>query len=86
MKRDSIETTLEERGSQYGDFSGHSQVTQALKQAMASHPNYASLSSDKKEALEMIQHKIGRIINGNPDYKDSWADLAGYALLVEKTL
>lgn len=32
----------------------------------------------------MIQHKIGRILNGDPAYADSWHDIAGYATLVEK--
>lgn len=26
-------------------------------------------------------HKVGRILNGNPDLEDSWADIAGYARL-----
>ena len=34
----------------------------------------------------MIAHKIGRIINGDPDYDDSWADIAGYAKLVSDRL
>lgn len=72
--------------SLYGDFDGQAYIAQALKDAMASHPNYSKLSHDKKEALEMIQHKIGRIINGNPEYKDSWTDIIGYARLIEAKL
>ena len=34
----------------------------------------------------MILHKISRIVNGDPNYKDSWTDIIGYAKLVEKTL
>ena len=34
----------------------------------------------------MIFHKIGRIINGDPDYADSWHDIAGYAQLVANRL
>ena len=40
------------------------------------------LKADQQEALDMIAHKIGRIINGDPDYADSWDDIAGYAKLV----
>lgn len=29
----------------------------------------------------MIAHKIGRILNGDPNYRDSWDDIAGYAKL-----
>lgn len=81
-----IDDTLSQRGNRYGEFAGHAQVTQRLKVAMMSHPNYAHLGTDKREALEMIQHKIGRIINGDPDYKDSWTDIIGYARLIEKDL
>ena len=32
------------------------------------------------------QHKIGRILNGDPDYQDSWTDIIGYTRLVEVDL
>lgn len=41
---------------------------------------------DQQEALDMIAHKLGRILNGDPDYADSWADIAGYARLVADRL
>jgi len=44
------------------------------------------MSCDQKEALEMIQHKIGRILNGDQYYHDSWHDIIGYAKLVADTL
>ncbi|WP_257617167.1 hypothetical protein [Campylobacter pinnipediorum] len=34
----------------------------------------------------MIAHKIARILAGNPNYKDHWDDIAGYATLVSKEL
>jgi hypothetical protein len=34
----------------------------------------------------MVAHKIGRIINGDPQYIDSWTDIIGYTRLVEKRL
>jgi hypothetical protein len=78
-----IDATLEERGNRYGDFVGHAAVTQALKSAMQQHPRWSAMPADVKEALEMIQHKIGRILNGDPMYADSWHDIIGYARLVE---
>ena len=30
----------------------------------------------------MIAHKIGRILNGDPNYLDSWIDIVGYAQLI----
>lgn len=41
---------------------------------------------DQREALDMIFHKIGRIVCGDPNYADSWHDIAGYAKLVENRL
>lgn len=81
-----IDNTLEERGNRYGDFAGHARITQNLKRAMRDSPNWEALSDDKKEALEMVAHKIGRILNGDPYYADSWHDIIGYTRLVEVTL
>ena len=53
---------------------------------MVDAPNWKELSDDKIEALDMCAHKIGRILNGDPSYKDSWTDIIGYAKLVENSL
>jgi hypothetical protein len=83
-----INTILAERGSRYGTFVGHATVTQAIKRVMAEELAKRSkvIADDQWEALEMIAHKIGRIINGDENYDDSWADIAGYAELVAKRL
>lgn len=81
-----VNKTLAERGNRYGDFAGHAQITQQIKRAMAEGRNWSTLPDDMKEALEMIAHKIGRILNGDPEYIDSWHDIIGYARLVEKRL
>lgn len=81
-----IDETLDARGTQYGEFAGHAEVTQNLKRALQTGNNWSSLPDDMKESLEMITHKMGRILNGNPTYKDSWTDIIGYARLVEKRL
>ena len=83
-----LNATLAERGSRYGDFMGHAEVTQHLKAVMIVHlrERNKELAPDQYEALDMICHKIGRIINGDPDYADSWVDIAGYAQLVANRL
>lgn len=81
-----IDETLAERGSRYGDFPDHAGVTQELKRSMNQHNGWNNLADDQKEALEMVAHKIGRIINGDPNYIDSWTDIIGYTRLVEKRL
>lgn len=83
-----IDNTLAERGSRYGPFEGHATVTQQLKSYVwiALEERGKVLAPDQQEALDMIFHKIGRIINGDPDYDDSWVDIAGYAKLVADRL
>lgn len=86
VKVTNISNILEERGSRYGSFIGHSVITQKLKRCMASTPKWEELDMDMKESLEMIAHKIGRILNGDPKYADSWVDIAGYSKLVADRL
>lgn len=81
-----IDTILDERGARYGDFLTHAEITQRLKQMAYNYINDNKLAADQIEALDMIFHKIGRIINGDPDYVDSWVDIAGYAKLVADRL
>ena len=81
-----IAATLTERGSRYGVFMDHAIITQTLKDVMTRTPKWVGLADDQKEALEMIAHKIGRILNGDPNYDDSWVDIAGYAKLVADRL
>ena len=79
-----VEKTLEERGKRYGEFLNHAKIAQDLKDVMYSHGDYfGKLNAPQREALEMIQHKVARILNGDPNYKDNWHDIAGYAKLVE---
>lgn len=76
-----IEETLAERGTRYGEYVDHARITQAIKRAMHDSPNWEKLDDHQVETLEMVAHKIGRILNGDPNYHDSWHDLVGYAKL-----
>jgi len=82
----SVENTLTEREGRYGAFADHARLSQHLTDVMRSAPKWDGLSAVQKEALEMIQHKVARILNGDPRYVDNWHDIAGYATLVEKDL
>lgn len=77
---------LAERGERYGDFTEVAETSQRLKDAMSFAINYGKLMPEQVEALGMIAHKIARILNGDPNYVDSWADIAGYAQLVVQRL
>ena len=81
-----IKEVLAERGSRYGEFVDHAFITQSIKRAMKNSSYWNHLSDDMKESLEMIAHKMGRILNGDPSYIDSWTDIVGYAKLVEDYL
>lgn len=83
-----VDTTLIERGKRYGNFPEHALITQKLKRTIHDElrVRIKTLAPDQQEALDMICHKIGRIVNGDPDYADSWHDIAGYATLVEQRL
>lgn len=83
-----VTAVLTERGSRYGKFTSHAEATQALKRVVMQHvyTNTTKFADDQIEALDMICHKIGRIVNGDPNYADSWIDIAGYAKLVADRL
>jgi hypothetical protein len=83
---ENIQDTLNERGKRYGEFRDHARITQRLKAECAAQPKWERLTHSQREALEMICHKIGRILNGDPNYDDSWRDIAGYAQLVVNEL
>lgn len=82
----SISQILAERGKRYGSFVGNARIAQCLKRQMAAEHSWKRLTEDQREALEMIAHKIARILNGDPDYVDNWVDIAGYAKLVSDRL
>lgn len=87
-KVDSITAVLTQRGSRYGSFVGHAKVTQDFKRLLKKHLDDRNkvLADDQQEALDMVFHKIGRIVNGDADYDDSWVDVAGYSKLVADRL
>jgi len=73
-----IQKTLKQRQKTHGNFSTHAVISQQLKSVMREH-GLLELAPDQIEALEMIAHKIARVLNGNPDHHDHWHDISGYA-------
>ena len=76
------EQLLSERAKTHGDYSNHAAITQELKQVIHLSEGWERLDATQRETLHMITHKIGRILAGNPSFKDHWDDIAGYAKLV----
>jgi hypothetical protein len=83
-----VDAILDARGSRYGNFLDHATITYRLKEVArdfaAQHGKH--FAYDQCEAFDMIFHKLGRILNGDPNYADSWIDIAGYAKLVADRL
>lgn len=77
---------LAARGARYGAFTDNARVSQNIKALMREAPKWDDLDPDMKEALEMVAHKISRILCGDPRYDDSWVDIAGYATRVADRL
>ena len=82
IEHNHIEEVLQERGDRYGDFKDHAYLTQKFKEIMRTGVSWKKCSPSQKQALETIADKIARIINGDPDYDDSWTDIIGYSQLV----
>ena len=85
---DAVKALLNERGKTHGNYTDHARITQAIKGVMIdelllrSSRGQDRLSPEALESLDMIAHKIGRILAGQWDHPDHWRDIAGYAKLV----
>lgn len=90
--QDETAALVAERGSTHGDFIEHARITQDIKQVMYREAaarrerGQPDLTDTQKEALEMIAHKIGRILAGDASFKDHWDDIAGYARITSERL
>lgn len=83
---ESIKDILNDRGDRYGDFEEQAKISQALKNMTIPRQPMIEWRPYQREAMEMIIHKISRIVNGDPGYVDSWRDIEGYAKLVADRL
>lgn len=83
-----VNEILNQRENTHGKFSNHAKISQDFKTILhySDIEKWESLNYDQREALDMIVHKIARILNGDADYVDHWADIAGYSTLVANSL
>jgi hypothetical protein len=83
-----VNKTLDTRAQSYGKFKDGAALMQAIKRELSAHAakHGKTFADDQWEALEMIVHKMGRIVNGDPNVVDHWVDIAGYATLVADRL
>jgi hypothetical protein len=87
-EEDTVDDVLNERAKNYGKFIEGAEIMQMTKRLIHNYVEQrgTSLAFDQLEAIDMIIHKLGRIVNGNPDHIDNWVDIAGYATLVADRL
>jgi len=83
---DQVNKILEERAKTHGSFYQNSRVSQEFKRILYENSRGGEFSPEMREALDMIFHKLSRIIVGNPYEPDHWDDIAGYATLVAKSI
>lgn len=83
-------TLTQERHKTHGSFADHARITQRLKfiivdeMIQRNRRGQEALNHQQVEALDMIAHKIGRIIAGDPTFQDHWDDIGGYAHIANK--
>ena len=82
----SVQQTLNERQSTHGDFADHARATQMLKTVIQNQPGWKNLNAMQRESMDMIACKMARILAGNPNFKDHYVDIQGYAKLIEDRL
>lgn len=78
-----VTATLAERGARYGDFSDHAVIAQGIQDVMRRTAGWDRLTAVQKQALTVIADKQARILSGDPNYRDNWHDIQGYARLAE---
>lgn len=67
------------RDHQHGGIDAVGNVAQNIKAAIRSGQNWHRLTNGEREALDMIAHKLARVLSGaNPHDTEHWEDLAGY--------
>jgi hypothetical protein len=77
-----VKKIIEQRQNTHGDFRKVSSMSQQLCIDMQSGVNWDTMPDHFREGLEMIQHKIARILSGDPHFAEHWLDIAGYATRV----
>lgn len=81
-----VEEIIATRDVLYGGFGNVAELDQDLKECIYGWNNWQHMEPYKKLAIEMILHKISRIVVGDSNYLDSWIDIQGYARLVSDRL
>ena len=84
-----LNATLVERGANYSDFEDNAAINQNIAATLGfaqlvvlPSSGVSPVSHTVATAVEMIRGKLSRLACNGWDHRDSWIDIAGYALLV----
>ena len=81
-----IQATLNDRCQTHGNYRLQARASQTLLNVMRLQEGWERLSISQCDSLQMIAVKMSRILSGNPNHRDNWDDIAGYALLISREL
>ena len=85
-KRNTAERITATRPTTHGDFTDGAKFTQGVMKLAAAAPSWDLMSDVQKEGFHHIVQKLQRAVCGDPNHRDHWDDVAGYALIVSKRI
>lgn len=80
----SVKETLKARRKTHGEYKETALISQTFKDAARSGSSWSNMTAAQKESVDMVLHKVARIVCGNPNEPDHWVDIQGYAKLAEE--
>ena len=78
---DDPKNLLQARGTTHGVWDDNAKCMDDMLNLWSQTNNWHTLTPRQRIALNLIALKISRILTGNPDFKDHWDDIVGYAML-----
>jgi hypothetical protein len=80
-----MDVDIPNRDEQHGGMEAVGTLSQGFKNLMRGSKNWRDLTAGEREALEVIMHKIARVLSGrNPHDPEHWRDIAGYAVAARR--
>lgn len=81
-----VEHTLSERAKTSGEYSDVCRKAVDIQILMSKTRNWSRMTPDQIIAIQMIALKLARIGCGDQNHADAWHDIAGYAILAERSI
>jgi len=72
---------LVDRSKDYKDFQDVSTVNQSIARSLFASVSFGGVPDSTLTAIENIRGKLARLSSSGWEHRDSWIDIAGYAIL-----